>query len=489
MRNFVSVNTLYYKTNRSENNNYINTINNHNSRISDVDYLLDEKDRKYENQEIVYDNPATVPEDSDSIPCSCGSYMENYLNYLTMKKHKHSNKTLTQAFNKSLKRKHQILKAKNPNYRPSKKDIELVEMSIGLSEEMALYYLDNNIDLMKGFDKFAQLLRSHEKYSYEPLAINLHKDEGKYIKDKAHYNIHGHLVLHNFSFSKQKSILRTMKKKDWENIQDLAQEAFQSVALDFRRGISKKITHKQHLKRNDYILQQQEIELNETLEELSAYKNELKQVYTTLNEEKNSLKELRKEIHRDSNLYKVLSTNIKNLTQREKQFRQEHKNLSKSLKSKKDELQKVELNVENSNEYLVDLKKDMKHFLKDSTYKNKANKYEIRDINEFYHSLVETFNFASNMDLKLQELEVIKSANAILRDKIEKLETSNTNLNIKLEQIEIFQEKINELIEYKNSLEDENYTLKKFIDEQELEEEYNSFLNSIDKTTEKDFNR
>ncbi len=41
-----------------------------------------------------------------------------------------------------------------------------------------------------------------------------------------------------------------MRQKDWENIQDIAQEAFQSVALNFKRGISKKINSKRrHLKR------------------------------------------------------------------------------------------------------------------------------------------------------------------------------------------------------------------------------------------------
>lgn len=55
MKNFISVNAKYYKSSQ------ISKISNHNSRESKIDYLLDEKDRKYDNKEIIYNSKSITP--------------------------------------------------------------------------------------------------------------------------------------------------------------------------------------------------------------------------------------------------------------------------------------------------------------------------------------------------------------------------------------------------------------------------------------------
>lgn len=137
-----------------------------------------------------------------------------------------------------------------------------------------------------GFDSFAKLIKN--TYHLEPLNCSIHFDEG--VKDlitgKIKLNIHAHMTFMNFDFSKAKSVLRKLKKQDFKDMQDLAQEAFQSKGFDFIRGESKDITNIEHLERNDFII-------NKQLEELASIKKELKSVYNQINQQKNEYKLLR----------------------------------------------------------------------------------------------------------------------------------------------------------------------------------------------------
>ena len=119
-----------------------------------------------------------------------------------------------------------------------------------------------------------------DEYGFEPIGFKFHLDEG-HIKQYEAYqnqqerlkkglvpddekmiekadltrNIHAHVLFYNFDFEKKISPWRGLKKKDFERFQDLAALSFEK--LGFVRGISKKITKKKGLERDDFINQKQ----------------------------------------------------------------------------------------------------------------------------------------------------------------------------------------------------------------------------------------
>ncbi len=116
-------------------------------------------------------------------------------------------------------------------------------------------------------------------FAFEPISIFLHTDEG-YINPmgEVKYNIHAHVDFLNFDFKKEKTVLRNLRKKDWGDIQDLAQVSFQKKDLDFIRGTKKLDNTKDHLNRNDYISYKQEREINQNNSTLNKYQNELNNI-------------------------------------------------------------------------------------------------------------------------------------------------------------------------------------------------------------------
>lgn len=148
-----------------------------------------------------------------------------------------------------------------------------------------------------------------------------------------------------------------------------------------------------------------------------------------------------------------------------------------------------EINIKNKNEWINEMKQDIKKFIKDSTIKNNSNKYEIRDINEFYNDLVATITFASNFDIKMEELKVLQNSNNILKNKIEELQHLNEKYQDKFLDLENLNKKITDLLDHKNQLEDKNYYLNKFLKQKDLECEFNDFLIKNDEISEKKFER
>lgn len=474
MKKFVSVNMKYYKSSE------INRISEHNNRESNIEYLLDKKDIKYENIDINYTKNNNS---SDGFYISCGTYEQNLLQ--SLKNYKQNNpynsKLLKYQFLKYQQEKKEICNKKG--YYPNSNENELIEMVVAISEEQALYYLEKEKkDLAIAFDSFAKIIK--DTYNLEPLNCSIHFDEG--IKDittgKVKLNIHAHITFMNFDFSKGKSVLRNLKKQDFRNMQDLAQEAFKLKDFDFIRGKSKEITTNKHLERNDFILSKQ-------LQELEIIKKELKNSYTQINEQKNEYKTLRIKYDKTSSMYRILSTNIKNLQQQEKEKREEFRSLDKKLILLKQKMEVEEINIKNKNEWINEMKQDIKKFIKDSTIKNNSNKYEIRDINEFYNDLVATITFASNFDIKMEELKVLQNSNNILKNKIEELQHLNEKYQDKFLDLENLNKKITDLLDHKNQLEDKNYYLNKFLKQKDLECEFNDFLIKNDEISEKKFER
>ena len=472
MKNYISVNAKYSKASS------ISKISEHNSRDSEIDYLLDDKDIQYQNQNKVYSNNentgGSVNLDESGDLGGIGTYSSNLKLMRSAKSSNKSNSTnLVQTFKRLQNKKSNILRQKY-NYKHNENENEIVEMVVGLSEDMAKYYLekDGSDSLNIGFDNLSKNIQ--KKYGFEKMGFSVHFDEGH--KDKngvVKLNIHCHLKFFNFDFNKNKTVLRNMRKKDWEDIQDLAMDSFQEVGLDFKRGESKGITKKEHLERNDYIIQKQSQELNNILNTLDTKQSELKGLYTTLNTQKNLLKDILKDVDKNSSLYKVLKTNIKNLQVQEKSTRQQHKILKKDLQNKKDELKIISENIENRDDWLVETKKGLKDFLNEHITKNNNNKYTINNVNNFYNELVDLSLYLSRFDLKINELDKLKENNIVLFDKLESLQTTD---NKNIEYIQKLESKVDSLIDSKNDLLEENYKLKKFIENKSLDDEYNVFL-------------
>lgn len=133
MKKFVSVNMKYYKSSE------INRISEHNNRESNIEYLLDKKDIKYENIDINYTKNNNS---SDGFYISCGTYEQNLLQ--SLKNYKQNNpynsKLLKYQFLKYQQEKKEICNKKG--YYPNSNENELIEMVVAISEEQALYYLE-----------------------------------------------------------------------------------------------------------------------------------------------------------------------------------------------------------------------------------------------------------------------------------------------------------------------------------------------------------
>lgn len=211
-------------------------------------------------------------------------------------------------------------------------------MVVALSEEQAMFYLENGIDLATGFDMYMKELQ--DKYGFTPIGVNLHLDEG-YINEKneVKFNVHAHCVAFNYDFEKGKSVLRNLRKKDFQDMQTLAQDSFKKVGLDFVRGKEKTIAGKDHLEHNDFILQKQNkmilendfiLEdilnnidyLNEDLDYVSSQlyskKESLKNEIKSTNTKKQELKDILKSCEKGSEEYNSIYEKIGLIQKEEK---------------------------------------------------------------------------------------------------------------------------------------------------------------------------
>lgn len=339
MRNYISVNAKYYKATE------VSKRAKHNDRSAKIDYLLPSENRIFQNIE------------------------NNYGQF-----------TMSEKFELMNQRKKQIQNEKG-FYKDGGND--LIEMVVSLSEEQALFYLEqeNGADkLFSGFEQLAQDIKSN--FGFEPCGISLHLDEGFVTPlGDVKYNIHAHLDFLNFDFEKEKTVLRKMKKADWKHLQDVAQNSFQSKNLDFQRGVEKLDNSKDHLNRNDYIAYKQQREINQNnltltnnqnllnniiddinniqseynklLEDNTKLKQETKDEYTSLNTLKNETKELRATFAKDSQEYQNLTNEYHKLMEDEKSKRAEYRDLDSKSKELKEEISKLETTKKEKKSYYI----------------------------------------------------------------------------------------------------------------------------------------
>lgn len=269
MKNYISLHMKYYKKSRIEG------IQAHNTRKIKANYLLQEQQALFEN---------------------------------------YSSNDLKNNFNKYYKEMEQINKAKKTYTK--KNGNHILESVVSLSNDtiQTLIKLKGKEEtrkiIIKKMEELGQEIE--KKIGAKFLAFDIHFDEGHIQEDgQIKYNVHAHLVHLNFNFKTEKSILRTLKKQDMSNLQDISANVFQSAG--FRRGQSKEITQLKHLERDQFIAQEkkkQELLHKDNLlnleKELQEKREQLRQDYKNLQEqEQQAHKAKMKEITQDINTLKA----------------------------------------------------------------------------------------------------------------------------------------------------------------------------------------
>jgi chromosome segregation ATPase len=200
-------------------------------------------------------------------------------------------------------------------------------------------------------------------------------------------------------------------------LQTLAQDSFQKVGLDFKRGVSKFATKKEHLSREDYIKQQKQKQLKSLFVDIDTQKKELKNIYTEINKQKNEMKKQR-------DLYKKGDLEYK-----------EYKDLENSIKDKK-------IEVENVENYEKSLKNDIAKIVKEHTKKETPllsnTFYKVEDRNIMFTKLVNKIQ--EPLNIQLNEITHLKRENQSLKNENSKMlqkDLQNQKLiqNLELKQI------------------------------------------------------
>jgi len=121
-------------------------------------------------------------------------------------------------------------------------------------------------DLQKYTDKV------HQRWGVRAIQIHIHKDEGHYTnpEDPSTWqpNLHAHIIWDWMNHETGKSY--KLGKKDMEELQDMAAET-----LEMERGKRKSETGREHLERNDYIIQKQKDEKKKNQDEIEKQKTEI----------------------------------------------------------------------------------------------------------------------------------------------------------------------------------------------------------------------
>ena len=117
--------------------------------------------------------------------------------------------------------------------------------------------------------------RVHERWGVRAIQIHIHRDEGHYENPDAPStwkpNLHAHIIWDWMNHETGKSF--KLDKKDMEQLQDMAAET-----LEMERGLRKAETGREHLERNDIILQKQEEKKQKNQKELEEQKAEIEKL-------------------------------------------------------------------------------------------------------------------------------------------------------------------------------------------------------------------
>ncbi|WP_141050402.1 hypothetical protein [Aliarcobacter cryaerophilus] len=303
------------------------------------------------------------------------------------------------------------LKSKNKNDYMQK---HLVEFVVSLSFDKVKEYIKDNQDIDKGFMQYVEDLKAN--YGLESLSVHIHKDEGYIENGEVKYNYHAHILAYNYDFNKNLAFASNLKKSDYRNLQTLAQNSFQKVDLDFKRGVSKFATKKEHLNRNDYIKQEKQKQLKALFVDINTQQKELKKIYTEINKQKIEMKKQRDLYQRVDFQYQEFNEQYLQLQALEKSKRQEYKDLENSINSKK-------IEVENVEKYEKSLKSDIANIVKEHTKKETPiigkPFYKVEDRNKMFEKLVTKIK--EPLNAQLNDINHLKRENQSLKNENSKM--------------------------------------------------------------------
>ncbi|MCT7588225.1 hypothetical protein [Aliarcobacter butzleri] len=346
----------------------------------------------------------------------------------------------------------------------------LVEFVVVLSEEQSNFYLENGKKLNLGIEQFIEDLE--QNYNIKSLMYSEHFDEGHIEDEEIKRNIHFHIVGYNYSIEEEKSILSNFTKQDFRDLQDLAQNSFQKVGLDFERGLSKRITKKEHLEKNDFTIQKQK-------DEIKFLEKRRKEEYYFAKEVKNDIKDLRANFERDSIEFEQL-TALLNVARNEEKERSEKNRIE--FESSKEQRSFISGNLRNILQ--KHLKNDEIGLIKKETIT------KVEDKNQLFKDLINEFERMSKIDIqnmdynntKNYEQTLIKEKNQLSK-KNEELENKNETLKKQNEILQTQQDSfINNFKNFKEKyleLEEQNNTYKDFILQNNLQKKFENFEREI----------
>jgi hypothetical protein len=131
------------------------------------------------------------------------------------------------------------------------------------------------------FDKYEKLdIEEQEKY------VAIDNDSEAFTTEYIKKNIHAHAVFLNYDFEQNKSCLRNMRKRDWENSQDLLHKHFRKFG--FERGEKKQTSKKDHKNKTDFV-RELELKNNELVENHSKNLQEKNYLLDQIIEHQNDL--------------------------------------------------------------------------------------------------------------------------------------------------------------------------------------------------------
>jgi hypothetical protein len=141
------------------------------------------------------------------------------------------------------------------------------------------FHLDEGTTI--DFDKYERL-DTEEQKKYVALDNPDEDFTTEYIKK----NVHAHAVFLNYDFEQNKTCLRNMRKKDWENSQDLLHKHFKKFGFD--RGEKKQTSKKDHKNKADFV-RELELRTNELVENHSKNLQEKNNLLDQIIEHQNDL--------------------------------------------------------------------------------------------------------------------------------------------------------------------------------------------------------
>ena len=192
------------------------------------------------------------------------SYVASDMKGITLQQHYEAIKAMVkQKTGRAMQEKKVMVTGKNGKQKERNGSSPIRESVVNIKPDTTMN------DLLKYTDKV------HERWGIRAIQIHIHKDEGHYENPDNPTtwkpNLHAHIIWDWMNHETGKSF--KLGKKDMEELQDLAAET-----LEMERGKRKAETGREHLERNDFIIQKQENQIKELQNNIDQEKAEIEKM-------------------------------------------------------------------------------------------------------------------------------------------------------------------------------------------------------------------